>query len=87
MNITMEQLGLDDGEDVKQKRKRMKSMVASLQEYMRTYSQQSGYENYSDAIFIDDILYGLGLSLDCDKYKCAGGFEAFKAFLREYLEE
>lgn len=62
----------------------MEEVVSILQKYVATYDQQYGYENYHDETYIDDILYGLGSSLD-ENYKNADGFERFKDFLRDYL--
>lgn len=67
-------------------RKRMRDAVASLQSYMRTYSAQPCYMDYSDENFIDDVLYGLGEALD-QKYMFAEGFEEFKARLLEHLSK
>lgn len=67
------------------KQKRMKTIVERLQVYVATYSEQSGYLDYSDTIFIDDILYGLGLALD-RRHHGAQGFDSFKAVLRARLE-
>lgn len=68
-------------------KKRMRAAVASLQEYMRTYDQQAQYETYSDSIFIQDVIYGLGIALDAEKYSHADGFCEFKKFLRDFLEK
>jgi hypothetical protein len=66
-------------------RKRMKEAVASLQHYMATYDKQYGYQDYPDTTYINDVLYGLGRSLD-RKYEFADGFDRFKDVLRKHLD-
>ena len=68
------------------KQKRMKAIVERLQAYVATYSEQASYLDYSDTIFIDDILYGLGLALD-RRHHGAQGFDSFKAVLRARLAD
>ena len=68
----------------KKQREKMKAAVAYLQKYVATYSSQCGFESYSEETYIDDILYGLGVSLD-KKNEWAGGFENFKERLRTHL--
>ena len=68
----------------KKQREKMKAAVAYMQEYVATYSNQPGFESYTEETYIDDILYGLGVSLD-KKNKWAGGFENFKERLRLHL--
>jgi hypothetical protein len=68
---------------------RMREMVAKLQEYVRTYSDQAHYEDYSDKTFLDDMLYGIGLSMQVGTptdFTGAGGYERFKQKLREHLK-
>ncbi len=64
----------------------MKDVVISLQKYIATYDNQQGYEDYSDELFIEDILYGLGAALG-EEYKFALGFEKFKDLLRNKFEK
>jgi len=71
------------------RRERMREMVAKFQDYVRSYSGQSCYEDYSDTIFLDDMLYGIGLSLQVGTptdFTGAGGYERFKQKLREHLK-
>ena len=75
--------------NVKQRRKRMKAVVARFQKYVATYSDQLHYEDYSDTIFLDDMLYGIGLALSegtATDNSGAGGYERFKRELRAYLQ-
>ncbi len=71
--------------DAARARKRMKLIVGRLQEYVRTYSDQAHYEDYSDTIFIDDMLYGIGIALEPLAHQGAYGFQKFKDLLRERL--
>lgn len=66
------------------RKKRIESAVKYLREYMNTYDQQIGYADYSDRTYIDDVLYGLGVSLS-KEYQFAGGYRKFKALLLEHL--
>lgn len=71
------------------KRRQMRERVAAFQEYVRTYSDQSSYEDYSVKTFLDDMLYGIGLSMQIGTptdYTGAGGYERFKQALREHLK-
>lgn len=70
-----------------QRHKRMREAVAKLQAYMNAYTQQAHYEEYTDKTYVDDVLYGLGLSLSgLTDYSGPGGYERFKAYLRDHLE-
>lgn len=64
---------------------RMRDAVASLQKYMATYDKQYGYLDYRDETYINDVLYGLGRSLD-RRFEFAGGFAEFKRFLLTHLK-
>lgn len=68
----------------KKQREKMKSAVAYMKEFMNSYDTQAGYETYSEETFIDDVLYGLGVSLD-KKNQWAGGYRIFKERLRKHL--
>lgn len=65
--------------------KRMKAMVQNLQKYVVTYHKQAGYLEYTDTIFIDDMLYGIGIALEPDLHSFANGYEIWKAKLREHI--
>lgn len=66
--------------------KRITKAVAYLRDFMNTYDQQQGYGDYSDDTYINDVLYGLGVSLS-KEYQFAGGFRKFRALLKEHLEK
>jgi hypothetical protein len=67
------------------RQERMRNAVAYMREFMATYDQQQGYSDYSDRTYIDDVLYGLGVSLS-GEYQNAGGFRKFKEVLLAHLE-
>lgn len=71
--------------DVERARKRMQLIVKRLQDYVRTYSDQAHYDTYTDTIFIDDMLYGIGIALEPLNHQGSYGFEKFKDALRERL--
>jgi hypothetical protein len=66
---------------------KIKKAVEYLKNYINTYDTQLGYMDYSDECFIDDILYGLGVSLDAKNHSFAGGFMAFKMKLLAHLQK
>lgn len=68
-----------------EQRQRVRRIVKSLQHYMNTYDQQAEYEHYSDVTIINDVLYGLGIALEPEKYYAASGFAWFKERLKELL--
>ncbi len=59
--------------------------VSYLEKYVSTYSSQQGYEGYPPSIFIDDVLYGLGVSIYGPSAEWHGGYQEFKVKLMEYL--
>lgn len=66
--------------------KRMKAVMASFKKYVNTYSKGSYYHGQSDKTFILDMFYGIGIALDPEKYKMAGGFRVFQTLLKSHLE-
>lgn len=65
------------------RQKRMKKMVAEFQKYVATYSNQMMYEDYSDATFINDMLYGIGITMNKKEYSYALGYDRWLKFLKE----
>lgn len=55
-----------------------------LKNYIGTYDQQF-IDNYSVETWIEDILYGLGMSIDPNNHRWARGHRLFKEKLIEYL--
>lgn len=73
-------------EDPEYNKNRMVLMVRYLQRYMETYSNQYHYENYSDSILIDDVLYGLGVVLDPKEHQFADGYDRWKQKLKQFFD-
>lgn len=69
-----------------QRQKRMAAIILRMQDFMRDYDQQIGGLDYPDHVFIDDVLYGLGVALDPDAHMFALGFDAWRAKLMAHLE-
>lgn len=65
--------------------KRARNVVASLQMYIGTYTDQPGYLDYPDITIINDVIYGLGLALNRQEYTGPDGFTKFKRLLKELL--
>ena len=57
-----------------------------LAEYWSTYNDQSGVNNYTESIFLDDALYGIGVSMNSERFREAPGDRAFRWMLFRYLE-
>jgi len=60
----------------------MKKAVEYMKKYINSYDGQFGYMDYSDEIFIQDMLYGIRVSLG-EEYEMASGFDRFKKRLRK----
>ena len=71
---------------LKPKKTNIQNALDYLNHYLATYPRQYNYEKYSDEVFIEDILYGLGVAIGGEKYMFAIGFDKFKEVLREHLE-
>lgn len=66
----------------------MRNVVENFQKYVATYTSQAHYDEYSDKTYLDDMLYGIGLSMAVDTatdYSGPGGYERFKEFLRQHI--
>lgn len=61
--------------------------IKYFQRYVGTYNDGNvPIYDISDKTFIDDMLYGLGVSINKDKYQFADGYERFREFLKEFCE-
>jgi hypothetical protein len=60
------------------------SAVEYLKVYIGSYGEDS---NYQVETWIYDILYGLGVSIDSEKYIMADGFKKFKEDLIAFLRK
>jgi hypothetical protein len=59
--------------------------LEKFKEFVSTYDQQTGHENYSVETVLNDFLYGIGICIDED-FEGADGFKRFKGFLIKHLE-
>jgi len=64
----------------------IKQAIKEMEDYVSTYTRQHGYERFSEQTFLDDMLYGIGISIS-GEYRFAQGFDQFKQRLREHLKE
>lgn len=63
----------------------MPDVIAALNDYVETFPNRHGIDEYTNERYITDILYGLGMSLS-DEYWYAEGFAKFKKLLFACLE-
>jgi len=68
-----------------EKQQRVKKIVKYLKEYINTYDNLGGYLDYSDETIIDDILYGLSVSLNRKEHSFHDGYNKFKKMLTKHL--
>jgi hypothetical protein len=61
----------------------------AMAEYVRAYRMEQYLADYTRKTYLLDMLYGLGVSLGPfgSDYRFAGGFDKFKAELRELLDK
>lgn len=64
----------------------IENAVKYLAKYIATYDRQHGYTEYGAKTYIDDVLYGLGVSLNDKEFSFANGFQKFKQELKKYLD-
>lgn len=63
---------------------KVEASIKSLQHYIDTYKLQTCCGGNGN-VFVDDILYGLGVAIDPNKYSFVSGYSAFKELLVEKL--
>ena len=61
----------------------MKQKIEKFQEYVATYKESNACG--SEETFIKDMIYGIGLSIDKEKYSMASGYKKFKEYLKRVL--
>lgn len=71
----------------KKRRERMRGIVERFQKYVASYSDQLSYEEYSDDMFIQDMVYGIGIALDPEGHAYANGYRAWRIKLRKMLSD
>jgi len=64
---------------------RMAKIVSYFQNYVATYSDQQNYKTYGDRIFIDDMLYGIGIAINKYQYQNAVGYRLWKKELLKFM--
>lgn len=64
------------------KQKRMSNIIKQFKRYVETYSAQDNAD-LSDAGFIKDMIYGVGIAIETPNYQGAAGFDRFMVYLRE----
>ena len=65
--------------------KRRHKALAFLKNYIGTYNKQVQWDKVSEEAFIHDMVYGIGVALDEEKYSFANGYDRFKTRLRTML--
>jgi hypothetical protein len=70
----------------KQKQARMRAIVKRMIHYVDTYPQQDSYADYSDRLFIDDMLYGIGIAMHPKEFHGPDGFDKFLDVLQDRIE-
>lgn len=74
-----------NGVEMTPERKRMQRIINRFKHYVATYDSQPGCLDYSDDTFINDMLYGIGVSLRPKRWKWADGYAKFKTFLKGFI--
>ena len=64
----------------------MKVAAENFRGYIENYVANGNNLLVSEETFIDDVLYGLGVTLS-PEYRYGQGFDKFKARLRKHLED
>jgi hypothetical protein len=67
-------------------RKEMRDIVARFQEYVATYSNQDFFEIYPINTFIEDMIYGVGIAVEPEKFRGSDGYERFREYLKKVYE-
>jgi hypothetical protein len=65
--------------------KSIEEAVDFLRHYMNTYDNQSCWMEYEPETYVNDILYGLGVSMS-DDFKWGQGYDKFLLELRSYID-
>ena len=75
----------DKKDKLTNKKKRMEKMVKKFQEYVASYSRQPLYKTYSDETFLNDMLYGIGVTFS-NKFEFRDGLFYWKKVLKNFIE-
>jgi hypothetical protein len=63
----------------------MEKAIAEFQKYVATYTDQPGYRDYADITVIRDMVYGLGIAFDKERFYGPDGFERIKKIFVDVL--
>ncbi len=66
--------------------KRMKAIFARYLQYVSTYMSEDYNADCQDKTFVLDMVYGIGLSIDQERFRAADGFDRFKAELLDHIK-
>ena len=62
-------------------------VIAAMKHYIDTYPNQRSWELYTYSTILNDLIYGIGIAIDKEKYEFADGYKEFKKHLIEFLTE
>lgn len=60
--------------------------VDQIQPYVAKYDKQQLYKDFDARTYLNDMLYGIGISMS-PEYQAADGFNEFKKDLIEFLKQ
>ena len=60
-------------------------VIAAMKEFIDTYPDQIGWQEYTKDTVLNDLIYGIGVAIDHDKYSFAMGYRYFKKDLIKFL--
>ena len=63
----------------------IKESLNYMVDYISTYGGQRHFDLYDKTVWVDDIIYGLGVSVDSKKYRFSDGYERFRLYLSNYF--
>ena len=62
-----------------------RKVIKSIKNYIDTYHNQFGWEKYKKDTVLNDLVYGIGIAIDKEKYQYANGYDEFKKELIKFL--
>ena len=62
-------------------------IVKAVKYYKNFVNTYEDYEFLFDTTFIEDMLYGIGVSIDKDKYSWASGYKEFLKYLKNLIDK
>lgn len=64
-----------------------RQVIEDMTNYLQSYPKQRCWESYSPETILNDLVYGIGISIDEKCYSYADGYRDFKRYLIEFLEK